>query len=538
MIRRHWLVSTLVLCAGCADPSAPTSFGVNVTVDAHAVSAAVRDTFASVRLTVTGDQAPFSTAANIVKPLQSGEARFRYIPAVHSGSLQLHVDVALADGAIVSSGDSAAITLTEGKAVSASIVLGAAAGVADMRVDTDGSPPGDMAAADLATAPQGSACTANEQCGTGVCSDGYCCDKACDGVCSACNLPGSLGTCTTVSADAAPPTGHGSCTATPMSACGDNGMCDGKGACQLWPLNTVCAASTCDNTQNTFTSSRVCDGKGTCQAATTLSCAPFDCKDATQCNATCTSNSDCSSGNVCNNGSCGLKTAGQTCTAGTECASTFCVDGVCCGSACGGKCQTCNQAGALGVCTPVPLGQDPRAMCPAGAGDDKNCTPGGCDGTANNACTIEPANTACGGSCSGSVPIDGKCDVIGKCSQNIQSNACPNCQACTAGATSASCAPVPNTTQCAAGFCAGNNAYAAAFCNNGTCPAQTAFTSCGQYTCFGAGVCHTDCGTCGGLCVEEKDCTAPINSNCVSGSCAGTCVCTGSGFCLGHETCQ
>ena len=48
------------------------------------------------------------------------------------------------------------------------------------------------------TDPNGTGCTRNEECTSGICVDGVCCNDACGGGaadCQACNLPGSLGTC-------------------------------------------------------------------------------------------------------------------------------------------------------------------------------------------------------------------------------------------------------------------------------------------------------------------------------------------------------
>ena len=44
---------------------------------------------------------------------------------------------------------------------------------------------------------------------------------------------------------------------------------------------------------------------------------------------------------------------GADCTAAVECASTFCVDGVCCNSACDGAFDTCDAPPEPGVCVQV-----------------------------------------------------------------------------------------------------------------------------------------------------------------------------------------
>lgn len=45
---------------------------------------------------------------------------------------------------------------------------------------------------------QGDACTTDDDCAQLPCIDGICCENTCDGICDACNLPDSLGTCTPI----------------------------------------------------------------------------------------------------------------------------------------------------------------------------------------------------------------------------------------------------------------------------------------------------------------------------------------------------
>lgn len=65
----------------------------------------------------------------------------------------------------------------------------------------------------------GTACTDGAECESGECVDGVCCDLTCDGPCEACNLPGSLGTC---SPDAA---------GESDAACEGGAVCDGFRSC-------------------------------------------------------------------------------------------------------------------------------------------------------------------------------------------------------------------------------------------------------------------------------------------------------------------
>lgn len=57
-------------------------------------------------------------------------------------------------------------------------------------------------------------------------------------------------------------------------------------------------------------------------------------------------------------GSAGAQANGLACSTVTECASGFCIDGVCCGTACLDTCEACNITGVVGTCVNVPLGQE------------------------------------------------------------------------------------------------------------------------------------------------------------------------------------
>lgn len=110
---------------------------------------------------------------------------------------------------------------------------------------------------------------------------------------------------------------------------------------------------------------------------------------------------------------------GAPCTTGFDCESDFCVDGVCCETACGyssaGDCQACSvAAGAAtdGVCGVVPSGTECRPA--AGECDFAEV----CDGTSSE-CPgdiVQPADTACGDAGSGPCDLPDRCDgVSGVC---------------------------------------------------------------------------------------------------------------------------
>jgi len=68
---------------------------------------------------------------------------------------------------------------------------------------------------------------------------------------------------------------------------------------------------------------------------------------------------------ICADGGCG-RPLGATCSVEIQCASGFCVDGVCCGSACTGPCRSCNQPGKDGMCVAYQQGSDPNRECTTG----------------------------------------------------------------------------------------------------------------------------------------------------------------------------
>ncbi len=54
---------------------------------------------------------------------------------------------------------------------------------------------------------------------------------------------------------------------------------------------------------------------------------------------------------------------GTPCTSAETCGSGFCVDGVCCNSACTGTCVACNLKTFMGMCAEIPFGYDPDKEC-------------------------------------------------------------------------------------------------------------------------------------------------------------------------------
>src|SRR5262249_20835636 len=132
----------------------------------------------------------------------------------------------------------------------------------------------------------GDSCTDAIQCSSGFCVDGVCCDSACTGPCRACakalNGAPKDGVCTPMAAGTDP---EDECE--DVGPCGDNGWCDGKGACQKYPAHTQCGPPSCSGS-TLFT--KECgavdpgssEGNGTCTQVQS-DCDPYMCATAAQC---------------------------------------------------------------------------------------------------------------------------------------------------------------------------------------------------------------------------------------------------------------
>src|SRR5207237_779889 len=111
-----------------------------------------------------------------------------------------------------------------------------------------------------------SACGGDNECASGNCVDGFCCDRACGGQCEACDIAGNVGTCS--AATGAPHGARGAC-ASDGTLCG--GSCDGihPASCTYPGDSTSCRAPSC--TAGTATLAEGCDGAGSGSVGT---CAP------------------------------------------------------------------------------------------------------------------------------------------------------------------------------------------------------------------------------------------------------------------------
>ncbi len=385
--------------------------------------------------------------------------------------------------------------------------------------DGDGGAVGADLLATTMTLALGVPCANGTQCVTGICADGVCCDKPCDGICVSCSAANSVGTCTPVLRGVASPVGHPSCASDDKSTCMHDGTCDGAGGCALWAAATTCKGSSCNSSNQMVTPISTCDGKGTCVTPSPIACSPYLCEDTTQCwpsCATATSAQQCAASFTCVGSSCGQKAAGASCSADTECQSTHCADGVCCNTVCGGTCEKCNLSATLGTCTPMAAGsQAAHGSC---AGYGTTCG-SACDGTTRASCTF----AAGGSSCS-----DGNA-----CTYNDVCNGSGGC-----AGTAVSC---PANSACASYSCNGTATCAASYGNGNACDDGNACTYndvCnGSGGCAGTAVTCASAGTCSSyVCNGTATCTlVEASAGTYCGSCrCGDYECNGSGGCIAN----
>jgi hypothetical protein len=269
----------------------------------------------------------------------------------------------------------------------------------------------------VARKSNGAACAGSNQCTSGNCVDGVCCDLACAGQCVACDVAGSVGTCSPVTGvphgarGACPAFGYACAGGSCATTCTADNQCDGTHYCAgggpscvaKVGLGTACTSASqcasgfcvdgyCCNSACTSNSCAACDVASSLGTCTTIpngkphgsrTCTPANLCAAGACSGTCVVDGDCPTGDYCKAGVCTAKKApGSGCGNATECASGFCSgDGYCCNAACNGECQTCGT----GTCSPKSAafscgiaGCVGNALIATGhcSGTDFNCVPG------------------------------------------------------------------------------------------------------------------------------------------------------------------
>lgn len=390
----------------------------------------------------------------------------------------------------------------------------------------------------------GESCATNEDCEFGHCVDKLCCEEVCSSVCQSCRKSHTNqadGICAAVLPGSDP---YNHCTdERTTKECGNDGTCDGKGACRKEGASHVCAKASCS--QSIFTPAATCDGLGSCGSVEPENCLAFACT-LEGCKKTCTTQAECGSAAYCNLTvkECATKKVdGNPCKENLECLHGFCTDGVCCNSACTESCRACTfelTGQRSGTCNPVIGGTpDPRKIC-----TNAETTCGG-NGTCheNGGCYLPPLGTACGTTCSGSTITTKSCDGKGKCSG--AGKACANDLTCLDGdqcrtsCTSDTHCVSPNQcvdNQCQ--LCGGQGqACCGTTCNSGYSCQNQVCSACGglsQPCCAGLSCSATGTTCSGGTCKKSNGATCTDTQECASGA---TCMGSGSAMRCCPSTC-
>ena len=408
----------------------------------------------------------------------------------------------------------------------------------------------------------GATCSVSGDCAAGYCVDGICCDGPC-GECKACKQTFTgkdNGVCAPITGGQDP---HLFCQdETDSKKCGNDGFCDGAGACRKASSSVVCTQPSCKGT--VFTPAATCDGKGNCPVAVPRECAPSLCA-TTGCSTTCSLQSDCDTNtSYCDTtkNTCASKLPNGTAATSTfQCTSGAIADGVCCDkSPCSG-CMACTKAlngQTDGQCLNVLPDTAGHGNCTAATAP---CgTTGMCDGSGK--CQYGAKGTGCGSTCTGATFTPKACDGTGLCAAGTPKT-CDNSVACAGDICGTKKVPgvaCSVASDCDSGFCKDNLAGTAKLCCSADCstcqgcnasgtgctkkntgatdPACSA--TCQNGTCNNAGGCaisvNASCGDgqkCSGagsltsayLCNETGVCAGGVASTCASGACLNTTTC-------------
>jgi hypothetical protein len=366
--------------AGCK-PSAPTSFGVDVTVNAKNLSSADLAKVTTGSLLVSGAE-PQAKRFPVGSAISSGQLTFQYVPTVTSGTLTFQFEALDASGHLYGTGTGGPVTLVAGAAVPVTITLTAQGGT---------------------LSGLGANCTTAATCSSGFCTDNVCCESACKDTCASCALKNTTGLCAGYPANTDP---EGECTGSSMTtgaggsggkggaggaggaktdasapmdasasdaeainppdggivltptSCG--GTCSGMKTCTAFAgAGSSCGQPFCNTHRDV--GSPICDGNGNCGIGLTTCTTGYGCDPTTKpvatCHTNCNSNGDCTVNYYCagSNMCEPTKVDGLTCTTGAECLHGHCigaatgVNGVCCNTACDSP-NTCNDQGSAGTC--------------------------------------------------------------------------------------------------------------------------------------------------------------------------------------------
>jgi hypothetical protein len=412
----------------------------------------------------------------------------------------------------------------------------------------------------------GTKCARDQQCASGFCTDGVCCEGRCDGQCEACGSGGKCAQVTGTPAGARP-----ACAGDAGDACA--GACDGsvRASCVYPAAETVCGDAACDAGKASVVAH--CSGGGACAKAQTVTC-PNGCEGTICAGDACVVSSDCKDAERCIAGTCAaLADDGAACSTASDCSSGFCVDGACCDRACDGQCEACDGAKA-GACAPVsgaPHGG--RVQCTS----DGTACAGACDGKEPLGCRY-PSGTACNdGACTPGqdgneavATVEASCNGTGRCPASAQQacggfgcdakkrlcngdcadgSACPDGKYCSAGVC-VTARPTGSACQaggeCASGYCVDGYCCGSA-CDDrcaacdvpgslGKCSPVSGATHGGRAACQGGGVCGSQCDG-----KSVTDCAFPDQDTrcgdpyCSSGTQVAASSCDGMGQCKPGE---
>ena len=321
----------------------------------------------------------------------------------------------------------------------------------------------------------GESCLTGEQCGSGHCVDGVCCESACLGECRRCDLMAGLCLAAETGTDPDLECGLGICSREVGGCAGRPGdVCDEDLEC----ASGFCEGGVCCE--------RECDGP--CEACATGLCMPVDGPTG-----------QCSGDFECVMGMC-LGRTGASCEGASSCASGICSpERVCCAPDCEDLCERCTSSGCervlsadnpgrcdgvftcdlFGVCGP----RDRLCMSDEECGFSAWCDAGTCreDGELGAVCERDAQCRS--GVCNEGVCCDEECGGL--------------CESCRVAGREGLCSFVP-------------------------LGGQDPFGMCVDGVCDGAGGCARNRGA---FCMQDDDCLSRFctDSVCCSSRCDGVC---------------
>jgi len=377
----------------------------------------------------------------------------------------------------------------------------------------------------------GELCRIADQCISGICLDGYCCEQVCPGD-QRCDIFGSEGMCKDPVDNGERCTGGAQC---------DSGFCVDGFCCEArqCPLGQFCNTGACAPPANPGTA-----------CTDDQQCSTGNCTDDV-----CCTSPMCPVGQSCNipglEGTCRAKLVlGTPCTDDAQCLSINCVDGFCCDVEDCGPGQSCGVAGREGSCavlptatptaTPTPTPQPNGRPCD----DNGSCTSGNC---VNNTCCSTPncpPNQFCNistnpGNCTPRQPEGTGCNQDSDCQTNNCNINIPNPPVGFAGA----CAPVRTPTPIGPG----GRCQETANCQPGFfCNEREGFICCNELECAANQTCRDPSQP--GFCTllptptptrlpNGERCSPNSPEVCSSGNCVHN-TCCQQALCVNDERCD